>query len=235
MISVIHAVPRDDILLGIVRADAIETNRYPASFDQLLDDVLERRRTALTTAEEERRTAARDILRNGRYKPTGRGKPASEYLIRAASENTAGFPRINSPVDICNYLSLKHVIPISVWDVDLAKTDAFVFRLGRLGEQFVFNAGGQSIDVEDLLVGCRVREDDLPREEPIVNPIKDSLLTKTTPSTNRTAACMYAPASAVSASELDAMCREFARLLEQCGEHAGAAYAVLPPGASAQV
>ncbi len=30
------------------------------------------------------RSAVRDLLRHGGYKPTGRGKPASEYLIRAA-------------------------------------------------------------------------------------------------------------------------------------------------------
>ncbi len=34
--------------------------------------------------EEETRRAVRDLLRHGGYKPTGRGKPASEYLVRAA-------------------------------------------------------------------------------------------------------------------------------------------------------
>lgn len=232
MIYVRHDVPRDDVLLGIVRADSIKTRHYPEGFDELLQDLLERRRAELTPDEDARRAAARDILRNGRYKPTGRGKPASEYLLRAAAADDYRFPRINAPVDICNYLSLKHVIPISLWDVDLAQTDAFVFRLGQPAEEFVFNEGGQTIVVEDLLVGCRVREDGIPAEEPIVNPVKDSLLTKTTSSTTRVGACIYVPAPAVSMGYLETMCREFAGLLEQCGESVDSAYDVLSTGDS---
>lgn len=235
MISVSHAVPRDDVLLGIVRADAIDVGRYPARFEELLIDLLERRTAELTTDEEARRSAARDILRNGRYKPTGRGKPASEYLLRAAAAEAGRFPRINAPVDVCNYLSLKYVVPISLWDLDLAETDDFVFRLGRPAEEFVFNEGGQTIDVEDLLIGCRVRENGIPTQDPIVNPVKDSLLTKTTPSTTRVGACIYAAAGAVSSEFLESMCREFAELLEQCGEGVDAAHAVLSPGESAGV
>ena len=236
MISVQHAVPRTDVLLGLVRADDLDVNRYPATFDELLGDLLARRRTADLTADESaRRAAARDILRNGRYKPTGRGKPASEYLLRAASEADYRFPRINAPVDVCNYLSLKHVLPISLWDVDLSATDTFVFRLGRPGEQFVFNAGGQTIDVEDLLVGCRVREDDVEASEAIVNPVKDSLLTKTTPETNRVAACVYTPANVVSHEDIEAVCREFAGLLAQCGDAVETAFRILSPGESARV
>ena len=32
------------------------------------------------------RSAVRDLLRHGGFKPTGRSKPASEYLLRAARE-----------------------------------------------------------------------------------------------------------------------------------------------------
>lgn len=36
------------------------------------------------------RSAVRDMLRHGGYKPTGRGKPASEHLVRAASVSQPG-------------------------------------------------------------------------------------------------------------------------------------------------
>src|SRR5688572_10209828 len=55
--------------------------------------------------------AIRDMLRFGKYKPTGRGKPASEYLLRAAVEDK--FPWINNLVDINNWISLKSMLPIS--------------------------------------------------------------------------------------------------------------------------
>ena len=35
---------------------------------------------------EELRKAVRDLLRHGGYKPTGRGKPSCEYLVRAAGD-----------------------------------------------------------------------------------------------------------------------------------------------------
>ncbi|MEX1056013.1 MAG: hypothetical protein WED81_08270, partial [Rhodothermales bacterium] len=168
--------------------------------------------------------------RNGNYKPTGRGKPASEYLLRAAAEGS--FPRINAPVDICNLLSLKYVLPISLWDVDLSGSEQFVFRLGRAGERYVFNEGGQEIDVQDLLVGCRVRGDDHPAGEPIVNPVKDSLATKTRPDTSHVAACIYAPGPPIMVEQLEAICVDFGKMLAGCGDNVISSHAVLETRAS---
>ncbi len=235
MISVTHQVPRDDVFLGVVRAEPIRNDAYPPNFDDRLRDVIERRARALSAGEERRRSAARDMLRSGTYKPTGRGKPASEYLLRVASRDRESFPRINAPVDVCNYLSLMYVLPISLWDLDRAESRAFLFRLGRTGEAFAFNDAGQMIEVEDLLVGCRVRDDDDPTQRPIVNPIKDSALTKTTSSTQRVAACIYAPKAAVSRSDVASMCATFADLLGACGRGVNTAFHVLGPGQTMDV
>lgn len=235
MLIVHHAVPRDDVMLGILRGERIFMDRYPSEFEPRLDAAIAERAGGLGDSEEVRRAAARDILRNGSYKPTGRGKPASEYLLRAASGSEGSFPRINGPVDVCNYLSLKHVVPISLWDLDRAGTRRYVFRLGRPGEGFVFNAGGQRIAVEDLLVGCRVREEKDSLGEPIVNPVRDSLETKTTHETRRIAACLYAPSDAFSRSSLESVCREFADLLAQCGDETEVAFGIAGPNSSVEV
>ena len=71
------------------------------------------------------RGAVRDLLRHGGYKPTGRGKPASEYLIRAVTEGALS--SINAAVDCCNAVSLHSGLPISVVDLELAKAP---FRVG---------------------------------------------------------------------------------------------------------
>jgi hypothetical protein len=68
---------------------------------------------------EEVRKAVRDLLRHGGYKPTGRGKPASEYLVRASGEGKLS--PINLVVDACNVASLHSGLPISVVDLDLAE------------------------------------------------------------------------------------------------------------------
>src|SRR5689334_19115550 len=56
------------------------------------------------------KTAVRDLLRHGGFKPAGRSKPASEYLVAAIAENR--FPRINALVDACNVVSLHSALPI---------------------------------------------------------------------------------------------------------------------------
>ncbi|MXW64281.1 MAG: hypothetical protein F4Y00_10925 [Bacteroidetes bacterium SB0662_bin_6] len=235
MLIIRHAISRDDVFLGMVRAEGIETARYPEDFDARLQQVVAERAAPLGEIEEARRAAARNILRNGSYKPTGRGKPASEYLLRAASQPEYVFPRINAPVDICNYLSLRCVLPISLWDLDRAASDQYVFRLGREGEGFAFNHAGQRIDVKDLLCGCRVAGNDSDAAssdgEPIVNPVRDSMATKTTPDTRRIAACVYAPSAAMSEEALQEMCEEFAALLSACGTDTQTACGVVLPQA----
>jgi hypothetical protein len=47
----------------------------------------------LLQSSDEVRKHVRDLLRHGGYKPTGRGKPSSEYLLGAAAEG--GMPAIN--------------------------------------------------------------------------------------------------------------------------------------------
>lgn len=115
------------------------------------------------------RAAVRDMLRHAGYKPTGRGKPASEYLVRAATEGALG--AINLAVDTCNAVSLHSGFPISVVDLDRARGP---FRIGVApeGASYVFNASGQEIDLAGLL--CL-----FDAEGPCANAVRDSQRTKT--------------------------------------------------------
>ncbi|MFT3840380.1 MAG: phenylalanine--tRNA ligase beta subunit-related protein [Myxococcaceae bacterium] len=122
------------------------------------------------------RGAVRDLLRQGGYKPTGRGKPASEYLIRAVGEGALS--SINLAVDVCNAVSFHSGLPISVVDLDKAK-EPFHLGLATEGTTYVFNASGQTIDVAGLL--CLFDADGA-----CANAVKDSQRTKTSPATTRT-------------------------------------------------
>jgi DNA/RNA-binding domain of Phe-tRNA-synthetase-like protein len=128
------------------------------------------------------RKAVRDLLRHGGYKPTGRGKPASEYLLGAAAES-GSLNSINLAVDACNAVSLHSGLPISVVDLDLAKPP---FRVGIAaeGEKYVFNVSGQEIDLAGLL--CLFDADG-----PCANAVKDSQLTKTRGETRRTLSVVW--------------------------------------------
>src|SRR5260370_36299779 len=94
------------------------------------------------------RDRVRALLRQGGFKPTGRSKPASEYLIKAVGEGR--LTTINLAVDACNVVSLHSGLPISVVDLDRARAP---FRVGiaAADANYVFNASGQTIDVAGLL------------------------------------------------------------------------------------
>ncbi len=127
------------------------------------------------------RLAIRDLLRNGRYKPTGRGKPSCEYLRKAVSAGKLG--AINPAVDACNVVSLHSGLPISVVDRDRATAPLRVGLAAR-GTTYVFNASGQTIDVGDLL--CLHDADG-----PCANPVKDAQRTKTSETTVRTLSLLW--------------------------------------------
>ena len=124
---------------------------------------------------EDVRTAVRSLLRHGGYKPTGRGKPASEYLARAASEGALS--TINAAVDAINAVSLHSGLPISVVDEDRLALPLSV-AVSASGERFVFNPSGQEIDVGGLL--C-LRD----ASGPCANAVKDSQRTKTSAESTR--------------------------------------------------
>jgi len=123
------------------------------------------------TASDQVKTAVRDLLRHGGYKPSGRSKPASEYLAAAAVDGR--FPAINAAVDICNIVSLHSGLPISVVDVDkLDLGSPLAIKVAPSGTTYVFNPSGQVIDASGLLALHDA-------QGPTGTPVKDAQRTKT--------------------------------------------------------
>jgi DNA/RNA-binding domain of Phe-tRNA-synthetase-like protein len=127
------------------------------------------------------RDAVRQLLRHGGYKPTGRGKPASEYLLRAVGESKLTL--INLAVDVCNVVSLHSGLPISVVDLDRARLPLKV-DLASPGASYVFNPAGQAIDLAGLL--CL-----FDAQGPCANAVKDAQRTKTSPETKATLSLIW--------------------------------------------
>jgi DNA/RNA-binding domain of Phe-tRNA-synthetase-like protein len=129
------------------------------------------------------REAVRDSLRGHGYKPTGRGKPSSEYLVAAAAEGRLG--SINAVVDLGNAVSLHSGLPISV--VDLARVrEPLAVRRPPSGATYVFNRGGQEIDIGGLPCLCDA-------DGPCANAVKDSQRSKTDGDTEEVLAIVWAP------------------------------------------
>lgn len=137
--------------------------------------------TAPVQRDEATRAAVRNLLRHGGYKPTGRGKPASEYLLRAASDGT--LRSINAAVDAGNAAALHSGLPVSVVDVDRLAPPLHVGLAGS-GCRFVFNEAGQEIDVEGLLCLHDVLG-------PCANAVKDAQRSKTHGDTRATLSLVW--------------------------------------------
>lgn len=127
------------------------------------------------------RAAVRDVLRHGGFKPTGRSKPASEYLLRAAGDGSLG--PINAAVDACNVVSLHSGLPISVVDLDRAREPLSIV-IAPAGASYVFNASGQSIDLAGLVLLADA-------DGPCANAVKDAQRTKTHAGTVRTLSVVW--------------------------------------------
>ena len=216
--------------LGLVVAQGVNplapSGRLDIELSERLHGVLS---GGLSPQEDTYRSEIRDIFRNGSYKPTGRSKPASEYLLRAASEGT--FPRINTLVDCCNYLSLSSLLPISIWDVEKAGTESFEFRLGRADESYIFNASGHAIMLKDLVVGCATFPDLSSR--PIINGVKDSMGTKTDDGSLVVAAAVYAPMHDGPERSLEWVCSTFVDILCGTAPSASASFQIISSDATA--
>ena len=118
---------------------------------------------------DECKKAVRQLLRHGGYRPAGRGKPSSEWLLRSASEGKLA--SILPLVDVGNAASLAVGVPLSVVDLDRIEAPLSI-SLGSSGEKYVFNRSGQEIDIAGLL--C-LRD----KTGACANGVKDSQRSKT--------------------------------------------------------
>jgi DNA/RNA-binding domain of Phe-tRNA-synthetase-like protein len=149
-------------------------------------------------------SAVRELLRRGGFKPSGRSKPASEYLRKAAAE---GIKPINVAVDVCNAASLHSGLPISVVDLDRAAPPLQI-RVAPPGSSYIFNLSGQVIELAGLLCLCDA-------SGPCASPVKDSQRTKTDSTTRQTVTIIWGtrslPGRATQAEEW------YRRILERLG------------------
>ncbi|MBS2035821.1 hypothetical protein JST97_12605 [bacterium] len=151
------------------------------------------------------KAAVRNLLRLGGFKPTGRSKPASEYLEKAFQEGYLN--PINAAVDVCNAVSLHSGLPISVIDLDLAQAP-YQVKIVPEKVSYVFNPSGQELDLQGLVCFWDAHG-------PCGSPVKDSQRTKTTGETRRILVliwgCQEIP------EQVEASLCLYQELLQDCG------------------
>jgi DNA/RNA-binding domain of Phe-tRNA-synthetase-like protein len=170
MISIQNDIP--ELALGSLTSAGLKNLPYDAAFENWFAEQLEQAARAVTEPVwEARRNSVRALLRKGGFKPSGRSKPAQEYLLRCLTE--ANFPRVNRAVDCLNIVSFRTGFPISLLKKDCFPQGARV-RFGQPGETYVFNSVGHELDLNGLI--CVYGGDRW--DTPLGTPVKDSLAGK---------------------------------------------------------
>ena len=199
-------------IFGLIWAEGIRPPTTPSAAPEFLRSLL----SAAAKEGEEYvplivRQRVRKILRHGKYKPSGRGKPASEFLLRAALSET--FPLVNGPVDVNNAISLESGFPGSIFDTNLSGRHLLI-RRGLPDEEYVFNPSGQMIDLQDLLLVCRKTDAGW---EACGNPVKDAMVTKISADTENVIAVLVMPLDEPRSS-IERWLQRYANLLtDHCG------------------
>lgn len=193
-------------LFGLVLAQGVQLRPTSAEFNSLISFALESC-SGPDYPPVARKDGIRALLRRGGFSPSGRNKPSSEYLAQAARESR--FPRINNLVDINNLTSLQSALPISMLDLS-AFQEQLLIRYGRPDEAYVFNSGGQEIELAGLICACS-------GTQPLGNAVKDSMVGKLKEATDSIVCIVYASAELTSHTEMTALCSGFAALLKDFG------------------
>lgn len=209
-----------DLRIAVVEADALRITSATAAQRAETRAILDRVQQHGAAGGEPRREAVRKLLRFGGFKPSGRSKPAQEYLMRVVAEQQA-LPEINNAVDLINCASVSSGLPISLLARDRLPHGA-ILRYGRSGESFVFNRAGQQLQLAGLLCICAMDEmGEAGHDVPLGSPVKDSLAGKITDENQDVAAVIYAPLSAVEPAELHSYAQELAAGFQRhCGASA---------------
>ena len=206
-IQVVNECRDTGLIAGVAIAQGVKPG--PSSEDLSLKlQALVKERVAQDFPSPEMKSGIRSLLKKGGFKPTGRNKPASEYLAQAAREER--FPFINNLVDVNNYISLLTGLPVSLLDLD--KTGrSIVLRTGKAEEKYVFNTAGQIIDVEGLISICRADG------APLGNPVKDSMEAKIGDETKNVIGVIYSSNMVITERELVRITHLFADFLNEYG------------------
>lgn len=172
--------------IEIVNIDVLPANQLLRTFcDQVATDAASR---CTSSQWEQQCQEVRQMLRFGKFKASGRSKPAQEYLLRCATTD-GHLPTINGPVDLLNAVSLSCNLPISLLSLAKCSEDLWIDR-AKTGDQFVFNSAGQTIELVDLITTFDRSSQPM---RPVGTPIKDSMAGKIESSDRHLVAIIYSP------------------------------------------
>lgn len=203
--NIVFSLPPSKLRVGILEAEGVEVAASPKEYcEEICADISHILEPNFIYPDQMKK-GVRSILRNFGFHPSGRNRPASEFLVKDVT-NRGGFNFINNVVDINNHISLKTFLPISVLDLDVTGHDLAI-RLGMQDENYVFNKVGQTLSLKNLVVIASRYEG----IKAFGSPIKDSQESKIFEKTKNIMVCIYTSANLTPIGELEKYLDNFAK------------------------
>lgn len=220
-LSLLFALPPGLLRIGLVEAEDV---RVQASRPEYLRAIAEEIKSRIDPGyiyPDPLQKGIRGILKAYGFHPSGRNRPASEFLVKDLQVR-GEFNPINVVVDINNHLSLISHLPISIFDSDKAGGKLCI-RTGMDSESYIFNREGQELALKHLLVVAR-SEGNL---QAIGSPVKDSQETKVFESTKRVTGIVYTTRNLSPDEEFGPFLERFCELLRTEAGASAASWQIL--------
>ena len=204
-------LPDSTLRIGFLEAFNINVKPSTEKYQQTITDDIQEMLKPGYAYPDNMQKGVRSLLKTFGFHPSGRSRPASEYLFKDLT-NRGSFNYINNIVDINNHISLKYKLPISVFDLDKSGFD-LCLRVGGETEEYIFNKEGQILTLKKLLLVAKTGA------EAIGTPVKDSQATKVFEPTKKIAFFVYSSSNITPKEEMEKILNEIGKYLQ---EEAGA-------------
>lgn len=206
--SLVFSLPPSLLRIGVIEARGVNIKASSASYQERVNREVERFLAADFIYPDHKQKGIRSLLKTFGFHPSGRSRPASEFLFKDL-QNRGGFNFISNAVDINNHFSLVTHLPISVIDLDKAGYD-LCMRVGFDAESYLFNREGHELALKKLLVIARQGGDGMA----IGSPVKDSQATKVFAETKNLAFFVYTSSNITSEDELHGLLNQAGKILQ---------------------
>ena len=212
-------LPESNLRIGFLEAFNIQVKSSSDDYKQKINEDINEMLKPNYSYPDNMQKGIRSLLKTFGFHPSGRSRPASEYLFKDLT-NRGGFNYINNIVDINNHISLKYKLPISVFDLDKSGFE-LCLRVGADTEEYIFNKEGQILSLKKLLLVAKTGA------EAIGTPVKDSQATKVFEPTNKIAFFVYTSSNITSKEEMNKILDEIGKYLQKEANATDIATAVL--------
>jgi len=220
-LSLLFALPPGPLRIGLIEAEGVRVGPSRPEYLRRIEEEIRSRISPEYVYPDPFQKRIRSLLKTWGFHPSGRNRPASEFLVKDLQVRGA-FNPINVVVDINNHLSLVSHLPISILDLD--KTgEKLSMRIGMESESYIFNREGQELALKNLLVVAR-SEGDL---RAVGSPVKDSQMTKVFETTSRVAGFVYTTRNLSPDEEFGPFLERFCNLLRTEAGAARASWQIL--------